>query len=101
KCELVELPGGTVMGIPGSNASKPKAIEMQVGDRFYAFTDGIVEASDPDGEEFGMKRIIQCFEELSDKSVDEVQKKIYKIIAKHTESESQQDDITMLGFELS
>ncbi|MGB0743191.1 MAG: SpoIIE family protein phosphatase, partial [Opitutales bacterium] len=44
KCELVELLGGMVMGIPGGSASKAKAIELKKGDRFYAFTDGIVEA---------------------------------------------------------
>jgi len=101
KCELIELPGGTVMGIPGSNASKPKAVELKTGDRFYAFTDGIVEASDPDGEEFGMERLIRCFEELSETSVAETHRKIYDLVARHTESDSQQDDITLLGFELT
>lgn len=101
KCEIIELPGGMVMGIPGSNASKPKAIELQVGDRFYAFTDGIVEASDPDGEEFGMLRLIQCLEKHASLSVDEVHYVIYNTVASHTKSETQQDDITLLGFELS
>lgn len=101
KCELVELPGGIVMGIPGGTASKPKGIELQVGDRFYAFTDGIVEASDPDGEEFGMERLIKCFEKHAEKSVQETQQCVYDAVAKHTESDNQQDDITLLAFGLS
>ena len=101
KCELITLPGGTVMGIPGGSASKAKALELNVGDRFYAFTDGIFEASDPDGEEFGMERLIKCFEEHANKSVKETQKIIYDTVAEHTESEHQQDDITLLAFELT
>lgn len=101
RCELIELPGGTVMGIPGGMASKAKAIEMTPGDRFYAFTDGIVEASKPDGEEFGMKRLIQCFEKHADQTVQEIQESIYDTVARFTESDIQQDDITLLAFELS
>lgn len=102
RCEIVELPGGMVMGIPGGMSSKAKAIELQTGDRFYAFTDGIVEASDPSGEEFGMARLIKCFEKYSpQKSVQETQQSIYDDVAKHTMSKSQQDDITLLGFELT
>lgn len=101
RCELIQLPGGTVMGIPGGSASKSKAIELNVGDRFYAFTDGIIEASDPDGEEFGMERLMHSFEKHACHSVQEIQEIIYREVAEHTESENQQDDITMLAFELS
>jgi PAS domain S-box-containing protein len=101
RCELITLPGGTVMGIPGGSASAAKAIDLNVGDRFYAFTDGIVEASDPKGEEFGMERLIRCFEKHSNVSVQKNQKIIYDEVARHTQSENQQDDITLLAFELT
>ena len=78
-----------------------KAIDLEVGDRFYAFTDGIVEASNPDGEEFGMDRLIQCFERLAGETVQVTQQSIYDTVAKHTRSENQQDDITLLAFELT
>ena len=89
------------MGIPGGNASKAKAIELNTGDRFYAFTDGIVEASNPDGEEFGMERLIKCFEKHADEDIQQIQKSIYDTVAKFTKSDSQQDDITLLAFELT
>lgn len=100
RCELIELPGGTVMGLPGSTSSPPKAFDLNAGDRFYAFTDGIVEASDPDGEEFGLKTLIRCFEEFSQLPVQETLGKIYEVVAEHTEKPDQQDDITLLGLEL-
>lgn len=101
KCQLIALPGGTVMGIPGGNASRAKAIELHLGDRFYAFTDGIVEASDPEGEEFGMERLIRSFEQFAAQSVQESLQSIYEVVAEHTGSPDQQDDITILGFELT
>ena len=101
KCELIELPGGTVMGIPGSTSSPSKAFDLQVGDRFYAFTDGIVEASDPAGEEFGLKNLIRCFDTLSEQSIQKTIDDIYEVVAEHTEKPDQQDDITILGFELT
>ncbi|MEO0508340.1 MAG: SpoIIE family protein phosphatase [Verrucomicrobiota bacterium] len=100
KCELIELPSGMVMGIPGSAASKAKAIELKIGDRFYAFTDGIVEASDPDGEEFGMERLMELFAKQSELTVQETLQSVYDAVEKHTESPDQQDDITILGFGL-
>ncbi len=101
KCELIELPGGMVMGIPGGTASTAKAFDLEIGDRFYAFTDGIVEASDPEGEEFGMKNIIACFERFADQPVQAALEAVYDVVAEFTERPDQQDDITLLGFELT
>ena len=101
KVELINLPNGTVMGIPGTTASRATSFDLQIGDRFYAFTDGIVESSNPAGEEFGMKRIIQRFKELSTKPINETIHTLYEEVAQYTESPDQQDDITILGFELN
>ncbi|MGJ8649261.1 MAG: PP2C family protein-serine/threonine phosphatase [Opitutaceae bacterium] len=99
--ELVELPDGTVMGFPGTGASNSKAIDLHLGDRFYAFTDGIVEASDPAEEEFGMKRLIDCFTEHSNLPTQETLEIIYDIVGEYTQSPDQQDDISIVGFEVS
>ena len=99
--ELIELPNGTVMGLPGTTASRAKAIDLQLGDRFYAFTDGIVEASNPKGEEFGTKRVMEAVKSLSSKPVQETVEALYGKVAKFTQVPDQQDDITILGFELS
>ncbi|MGC6425008.1 MAG: PP2C family protein-serine/threonine phosphatase [Lentimonas sp.] len=99
--EVIELPVGTVMGFPGVGAAKPKAIELEVGDRFYAFTDGIVEASAPNEEEYGMKRLLEQFDQLSDLPIQKTLDKVYEIVGDYTQVPDQQDDITILGFEVS
>lgn len=99
--EVVDLPNGTVMGIPGTTASRAKAIDLQIGDRFYAFTDGIVEASKPDGEEYGMDRVTEDLRKLSAKPIQETLDALYDKVCKYTKVPDQQDDITLLGFELT
>ena len=101
KVVLIELPSGTVMGLPGTSASSVKAVEMQVGDRFYAFTDGIVEASNPSGEEFGLQRVMQRFEKLSKRPIGETIQTVYEDAREFTGTPDQQDDITILAFELT
>lgn len=100
QAKVIDLPHGTVMGIPGGTASKVTMIDMEAGDRFYAFTDGIVEASNPSGEEFGMERLLHCFNHRSRCGIQDTLDTIYKIVASFTEKPDQQDDITMVGFEL-
>lgn len=99
--ELIDLPNGTVMGIPGTTASRAKAIDLQVGDRFYAFTDGIVEASNPKGEEFGTQRVMDSFKSLSAKPIQETIDALYAKVGRYTKVPDQQDDITIVGFELT
>ena len=99
--ELVNLPNGTVMGLPGTSASLAKAIDLHIGDRFYAFTDGIIEASNPAGDEFGMERVIASLKELQSKPVQLTIEALYDKVAAYTEVSDQQDDITILGFELT
>ena len=99
--EVVDLPNGTVMGIPGTTASRAKAIDLEIGDRFYAFTDGIVEASNPDGEEYGMDRVTEDLRKLSGQPIQETLEKLYNKVGKYTEVPDQQDDITLIGFELT
>ena len=96
--ELVDLPNGTVMGIPGSTASKAKAIDLHGGDRFFAFTDGVTEALDPEGNEFGIKRVASRIEALADKPVQETIDTLYEEVSAFTQSPNQQDDITIVAF---
>ena len=99
--ELINLPNGTVMGLSGTGASIAKIIDLQIGDRFYAFTDGITEASNPAGEEFGMQRVIDSLKELRDKPVQSTIEALFDKVCAYTQIPDQQDDITILGFEIN
>lgn len=99
--EPINLPNATVMGIPGTTASEATTVDLHIGDRFFAFTDGIVEASDPEGNEFGNQRVINRIEALAKKPIQETIDTLYAEVSAFTHSPDQQDDITLLGFELT
>ena len=99
--EVINLPNGTVMGLSGTGASIAKVIDLHIGDRFYAFTDGITEASNPAGEEFGMQRVVDSLKELRDKPVQSTIEALYDKVSAYTKIPDQQDDITIIGFEMT
>lgn len=101
KIERLQMPPGIVMGIKGSKASKPTAITLHPGDRFYAFTDGLIEASKPNGEEYGLDTFIANLEELATQPLQVTLETIHKRVCTYTERPDQQDDMTCLAFELS
>lgn len=99
--ESITLPTGMVMGLPGSRASATFKLELQQGDRFYTYTDGILEATNAAEEEFSREGLEQCLLENADKSLQETLDILYQTVAEFTGQSTQQDDITLLGFELN
>ena len=59
-------PQGFALGVIGSpefgDALEVKTIDLVVGDRLLMFTDGLTEAMNSDGEEFGMDRILNVMD---------------------------------------
>lgn len=101
KAETLKLPGSMVMGLPSGKASKTVVIPMQKNDRVYMFTDGITEASDSDENEFGIVPLRKSIEALQTKTLQEGLTSIYKQAIAHTMNSEQQDDISILAFELT
>jgi PAS domain S-box-containing protein len=101
KIERLQMPPGIVMGIRGSKASKPTSTTLHSGDRFYAFTDGLIEASKPDGQEFGIDAFITSLEGLNKKPLQETLETLHKRVCTYTCVPDQQDDMTCLAFEIA
>lgn len=60
----IELkPGGMGLGIIGRSTFEPRLerleVPLKVGDVMLLYTDGLVEAADPQGQQFGMDRLVQ------------------------------------------
>jgi sigma-B regulation protein RsbU (phosphoserine phosphatase) len=60
--KMIELKlGGTFVGqFPGINYAEGE-VEIDYGDRIFAFTDGLTEAADVNGNLFGLERVKQVF----------------------------------------
>lgn len=99
--DFAKMPGSMVMGLPGCKASESVKIQLNPGDRAYTFTDGVIEASDSTGEEFGVERLKKTLEECANQSLQESLNTLYSAAAKHTGHAEQQDDVTLIGFEIA
>ncbi len=99
--EFAKMPGSMVMGLPGCKASESIQVNLQPGDRVYTFTDGIFEASDPAGEEFSIERLRATIRDCAHRSLWDSLTVIYDTVAQYTGSAQQQDDISLIAFEIA
>ncbi len=74
---------------------------LEPGDRVFAYTDGVIEARDEQGEQFGLGRLVDFLEraDASDEPVPETMRRLSKAVLAHQRDELQ-DDAThlMLGW---
>lgn len=56
--------GGTVMGIDGTHRFESGICDLRAGDVLLAYTDGLVEAADFEGELFGRKRLREAWQTI-------------------------------------
>ena len=54
--------GGMVLGLFANAAYDEETVPMAPGDVVLVFSDGVTEANDPSGEEFGDERLLACLE---------------------------------------
>ena len=52
--------GGPILGAFGASAFEEEVVFLQEGDVLVTFSDGVTEALDPEGEEFGDDRLASC-----------------------------------------
>jgi sigma-B regulation protein RsbU (phosphoserine phosphatase) len=62
-----------VTGLPvgvGTRSYKEQAVHLRPGDRLVLYTDGVTEARNPDGEHFGIRRLLAALEQSRRSSLD-------------------------------
>jgi sigma-B regulation protein RsbU (phosphoserine phosphatase) len=90
--------GGIPLGIqPGIPYPEGKA-SLQSGDTLVMYTDGITDARNRLGEDFGEERLIALVERLPDRlTADEVVRTIADEVARFSDGADQMDDITLVA----
>lgn len=69
---------------------------MQPGDLFVGYTDGVVEALDARGEEFGERRLRDCVTELFDLTAEEICEHVVRRVDEWCTDTPQHDDLTLV-----
>ncbi len=71
-------------------------LKLRSGDVLVACTDGVIEAHDPPGEEFGEARLAQILTENAHLSAVEIERLILQAVKDWTGGADQEDDVTLV-----
>ena len=95
--ELVTGLKGFVLG--AKKGMKYRDVEFQVnpGDSFFLYTDGVPEATNAEGEQFGMDRMIDTLNHYIEDSTEELLAHVRKDIDAFVGDAPQFDDLTMMS----
>jgi phosphoserine phosphatase RsbU/P len=96
-------PPGLALGIDEGDVfervTKVQEIEMQPGDCLLFHTDGVKEAIDPAGEEFGMDRLREAFRDGASLGAEATIRAVERELARFAGDAPQMDDVTLVAIE--
>ena len=90
---------GLVIGALDGMKYTEYELQLEPGAKIFVYTDGVPEATNADGEMFGMERTIDALNEVKDKDPESVLKNIRRRVDEFTAGAEQFDDLTMLCLE--
>ncbi len=88
--------GGAPVGMFNEWIYQEGAVRLNPGDVLIAYTDGIVEAQNEFGEDFGLSRLQQVAEEFCHESASEIKERIWNAVDDFVGRSAQRDDMTLL-----
>jgi len=93
------LPVGAIL--EANNTYEDKITSLESGDRVLLFTDGLVEARNTAGEEFGESRLYELIRTTKDVSVEKAKDNIIQVWEEFTTGVEIADDVTLLLLEIN
>ena len=84
-----------------ADAYEERSVRLGAGDRLYLYSDGVPEAMDPAGEQFGDARLLEAIGRGRSEPLQEGTNALLGEIARWHGSERPQDDISILAVEVS
>jgi phosphoserine phosphatase RsbU/P len=88
--------GGMILGIMPMATYQERQASLHPGDVLVLFSDGVTEASDPNGQEFGEGRLADLVASLRDRPAAEIVEEIHNAVAAFSEGAPAADDITVV-----
>ena len=94
--ELLPLTGGIALGIVPDLAYGQNSVVLDHGDTLVLYTDGVTEAMNGEGEQFGIERLRKVFSDRAPKDANEAAHKVFEAVNTFADGAAQSDDITCL-----
>jgi phosphoserine phosphatase RsbU/P len=88
--------GGTVVGIFSEASYRQESLTLEPGDLLMAYTDGIVEAVNEYGDEFGEEQVEQLLMRHHEEPVEDIQKRMIDAVVEWSYGRERDDDMTLV-----
>ena len=89
--------GGLIVGLFGEATYEQEVVTLSPGDTLITFSDGVSEAADSEGSDFGDERILECVRKSpSGIEPGELVEQVMAAVREFTVGEPQGDDITVM-----
>ena len=89
---------GMILGIRKNVIFEEKTTTLAKGDLILLYTDGLTEAENPDGDFFGIERVSDIFIQYAQQPPEKIIEALLKHLKQFCQSESFNDDITLMIF---
>ncbi len=100
--EVPEVPGlavGVDKGSVFQRVVQNHTLTLEPGDILLLYTDGIIEAVNRKGDEFGLEKFMESFQQSKGTTADEILNSIMKDLESFTTGTQATDDITLIAIE--
>jgi sigma-B regulation protein RsbU (phosphoserine phosphatase) len=88
------------LGVTAGTFYDQSDVPLAQGDLALLYTDGLVEAPSPEGEQFGQERLLAALEAAGDADPRGVKRAALDAVRKHTGGQLSHDDVTLIAFEV-
>lgn len=95
--QIAELDSdGMIVGILDDVQYEERTVALAPGDVLVLYTDGVIEARSPEGEQLGEHRLRALLTEYNRLPPHALAERVCEAVNRHTQDTAQQDDITLL-----
>ena len=96
-CALFQLaPEAMPVGIFAEARFETSRFQLMIGDILVAYTDGITEAANPAGEQWGLERLERLLRSSAGMTSGEIVTRVLEAVSDFAEGEPQRDDVTLV-----
>ena len=94
---LLPLTGGVALGIAPDQGFASRDVQLDPGDTVVFYTDGVTEAMNADGEQFGVRRMSEVYAASPPRDAEGAAKAMFGAVREFVGDTPQSDDITCLA----
>ena len=91
------LPTGAAIGLIEGNQFETETVQLAPGDVLLLYTDGVTEARNPQGEEYGRARMLETARQTASMSARELVRGLRRQLQDFTSGQPPADDVTIVA----